>query len=74
MNILRQSRLGKNGCFRRPQALSIAQQLASRHYARLLVTEYIPVEAQINPALGNRAVHTHGQLCAEKSGTRNKII
>ncbi len=34
------------------------------------VTEYNPVEAQTDPALGNRAAHTNGQLCAEKSGTQ----
>lgn len=33
------------------------------------VTECNPVEAQIDPALGNRAAQTSGQLCAEKSGT-----
>lgn len=36
------------------------------------VTEYNPVEAQIKSALGNRAARTHGQLCAEKSGTQSE--
>ena len=36
------------------------------------VTEYNPVEAQINPTLGNRAAQTNGQPCAEKSGTQTE--
>ncbi len=36
------------------------------------VTECNPVEAQIDPALGNRAAQTNGQLCAEKSGTQTE--
>ncbi|XP_061671803.1 60S ribosomal protein L12 isoform X3 [Syngnathoides biaculeatus] len=50
---------------------SIAREMsASSHCTGLVrVTEYNPVEAQIDPPLGNRAVQTNGQPCAEKSGT-----
>ena len=42
---------------------------ASRHYACLLVTEYNPVEAKMDPALGSSAAQYSGHPCAERPGT-----
>lgn len=42
-------------------------------YPSARVTGCTPVEAQMNPALGNRAARPSGHLCAEKSGTNLSI-